>query len=540
MDLFSRKSKPAVENTEEVDSNRPKGSLRNNESLVPVPLDKEKLTFASLGLTDWICTSVKAMGYKRPTPIQQECIPAILQGRDVIGCAETGSGKTAAFALPILQELSKDIFGIFAIILTPTRELAVQISEQFTAFGTSICLRVCLVIGGVNMVHQGIELHKRPHIVIATPGRLRHHLEGPEPPNIRRTKFLVLDECDRLLAAGFQSELDVILSKINPHRQTLLFSATLTNSLSEVEQFAMTDTLRFDLTVKKRIPENLSQEYLFMPKELKNSFLVTLLRSFQQQKGDKSNVDSDEEEENELLEAILRTSQKVSKKTKKTSSLRSKSSSKRKANASLKKRTDDGNDDEENRFPFSLIIFVGSCKRCQELKEILLELNVDCVGLNSMMSQTDRLRALSRFKSKVSQVLIATDVASRGLDIPSVDVIINFDLPKVLADYVHRIGRTARAGRAGRAISFLTPHDITLLHAIEEYTAIKMTECTDIQEQDVIPNLNPVAKATRVAQQNLLERGFDEQVELFQKRKRKQRKHLLRKKARMEHENGDE
>ena len=166
-------------------------------------------SFAELGLCDWLCQSTTAIGFARPFDIQRACIPAILAGRDVLGCAETGSGKTAAFALPILHHLSQDPYGVFAIVLTPTRELATQIAEQFSALGAAMGVRVALVIGGMNMMQQAATLAQRPHVVIATPGRLRHHLESAAPPAVGRALYLVLDEADRLMAPGFASELQV-------------------------------------------------------------------------------------------------------------------------------------------------------------------------------------------------------------------------------------------------------------------------------------------------------------------------------------------
>ncbi len=155
------------------------------------------------------------MGFRKPTPIQQACIPAILSGRSVIGCAETGSGKTAAFALPILQHLSNDAYGIFALILTPTRELAVQIAEQIQALGAAAGVTYALVIGGGNMIEQSLALAKLPHFVIATPGRMRHHLLSASPPRLAQARYLVLDEADRLLAAGFSAELEAVLTAMS-------------------------------------------------------------------------------------------------------------------------------------------------------------------------------------------------------------------------------------------------------------------------------------------------------------------------------------
>ena len=463
--------------------------------------------FSGLGLCDWICKSAQAMGFKRPFDIQRVCIPAILAGHDVMGCAQTGSGKTAAFALPILQHLSQDPYGIFAIVLTPTRELAIQISEQFSALGAAMSVRTALVIGGQNMMEQGAALARRPHIVIATPGRLRHHLEGADPPNLSKALYIVLDEADRLLATGFSSELQVIISKMHPQRRTLLFSATLTSSLSELEKLAGDDTLKFDLTADQPVPEMLVQQYLFMPTQVKMCYLVAVLRSI---------IDKAEEdpEGNEVSKSVLALKEEKFKgKNKKSKSKSAKPSNQSKLLSS------------------SIMIFVGTCRRCQEIAEVLMELGIDCVALHSMMPQSRRISSLAKFKSHFSRIMVSTDVAGRGLDIPSVDLVINMDLPKIATDYVHRVGRTARAGRCGRALSMVTQYDVELVHAIEEFTKQKLEPSTEVSEDEVVSLLNPVSKATRVAQLKLLEAGFEEQAEVFTKRRRKQRRQHLRKVA---------
>jgi ATP-dependent RNA helicase DDX49/DBP8 len=171
-----------------------------------------------------------------------------------------------------------------------------------------------------------------------------------------------------------------------------------------------------------------------------------------------------------------------------------------------------------------MIIFVGTCKKCQETHETLNQLGFDSVALHSIMSQKKRIAALGKFRNQISKVLIATDVASRGLDIPSVELVLNFDLPKVAADFVHRIGRTARAGRSGRSLSFITPHDIDLVHNIENFTKTKMVESKEISDEDIVSLLNPVSKAIHKAEQKLMEVGFDEEVEGFTNRKKAQKK----------------
>lgn len=459
-------------------------------------------TFEDLGLFDWIKSSCTALGFRIPFPIQAVCIPTILEGRDVMGCAETGSGKTAAFALPILQKLSEDPYGIFALVLTPTRELAIQIKEQFDALGSPLGVRVALIIGGQNIISQGVELSKRPHVIVATPGRLRHHLESADPPYIQRVKFLVLDEADRLLSTGFETELRVILSQLPTSRQTLLFSATLNSTLLQLETMAMKSALRFDLTSEQKIPATLRQEYLFMPAQVKMCYLVGVLRNLMT---DTSEV-VDREEENEISMV--------------TKALKRKKGS--------KKNIQSSNSTSGLSLKTSIIIFTGTCKRCQETAEILNQMKIDCVALHSLLTQNRRSAALGKFKSQLCRVLVATDLAGRGLDIPSVDLVINFDLPKVSSDYIHRVGRTARAGRTGRSLSLVTQYDVELVHAIEAFTGTAWTVSKEVGDRDVAMLLNPVAKAMHSAQLRMMELGLDEKTEVFTKRRKKQNRKILR------------
>lgn len=408
----------------------------------------------------------------------------------------------------MLNELSEDPYGIFGVVLTPTRELAMQIAEQFAAFGTAISLKIALIIGGNSIVDQSVALTRRPHIVIATPGRLRHHITSADPPSFRMTRYLVLDEADRLLSSGFETDLEVIFNALPKKRNTLLFSATLTASLNILDQYTAKDTLKFDLTSRQKVPDTLLQQYLFVPAQVKICFLVGVVKRL---------ISAEEQLEDSLVEDSKAGSKKSLKFTGnavKTDKKRKKPSDEEDSLLKLKKS--------------SAIIFVGSCKRCQEICELLKQMNVDCVSLHSMMNQYDRTASLGKFKSQTCNILIATDVASRGLDIPQVDVVLNFDLPKIAADYVHRVGRTARAGRSGRSLSFITPHDVELLHTIEEYTTIKLVASVEISEEDIIPLLNPVAKAMKLSSMKLMETGFDDRVDALKKRKKKQRKLLLR------------
>lgn len=490
--------------------------------------DNEKSTsFKGLGLCNWICQATNSMGFKNPTDIQNACIPSILKGRSVIGCAETGSGKTAAFALPILQHLSIDPYGIYAVILTPTRELAIQIHEQIAAFGTHMSVRQALIIGGVSMTEQSLALTKRPHIVIATPGRLRHHLESADPPCLAKSRYLVLDEADRLLAQGFSSELESIIgAMVHPMRQTLLFSATMTSSLNELEALASAETLRFDLTATQKVPAGLKQEYMFLPAKVKLCFLVALLRKFFEESASAITADEDDGLPSSSSKAV----REICEELLEVNGSKSKLGRLKPLHGKKKTGVNGGRKTKENNTvpsSSSVIVFMSSCQRCAETAAVLNRLGIDCVSLHGMMSQHERSNSLDAFKSRRSPVLIATDVAGRGLDIPSVDLVVNADMPKVLTDYIHRVGRTARAGKVGRALSFVTQYDVDLTQALEDFIGSKLLLSREVdEERDVLPILNEVAKARKEAQLQLMEQGFEEKLEIFTNRKKKQKKKL--------------
>jgi ATP-dependent RNA helicase DDX49/DBP8 len=374
-----------------------------------------------------------------------------------------------------------------------------QISEQIQAFGSAINVRVAVIIGGMSLIEQGLQLSRKPHIVIATPGRLRHHLQTAQPPDISRAQFIVLDEADRLLSGGFADELEIILSRMSSRRKTLLFSATLTDSIEQLQCMTLSDALKFDLTLKQKIPSRLIQNYLLVPSKIKTCYLIACLKKQYSSHADAATASSLDD--------------KNLKNKKKDRSLQDLSAAERLTAPLIQ----------------SIIIFVGSCYKCQELFEILNEMNFDCVALHSLMNQTLRFSSLQRFKSHLSRILIATDVASRGLDIPDVDLVINFDLPKICADYIHRIGRTARIGKAGRALSFVTQYDIELVTDIESSTGQKMTASTEINEAELIPMLNPISKALRIAKMKLLDSGFEDSLATSKKRKRKQKRQMIKK-----------
>ena len=374
------------------------------------------------------------MGLARPTAVQAACIPAVLAGRHVVGTARTGSGKTAAFVLPILQRLAEEPCGVFALALAPTRELAFQISEQFRALGAVQGARVAVVVGGMEVGEQARQLATRPHVVVATPGRLRDHFEhDPDAPRLfKRLRFLVLDEADRILDPGFEKELQVILGPLPERRQTLLFSATMTQNLEALKRVALPDAFQFAEFEGLKTAVGLRQEYVLCPAKVKEVYLFHLLKRLEQ----------------------------------------------------LKVK--------------SAIIFVGTVKGCQLVEFLLDELDVKALALHSKQPQRRRLANLDKFRGGMAPILVATDVASRGLDIPTVDLVVNYDLPRLAQDYVHRVGRTARAGRGGLAVSLVSQYDIELVREIEGLIQEKLVEF-ETDEKTVLKDLSYVYAARRAA-----------------------------------------
>ncbi|KAM7353849.1 putative ATP-dependent RNA helicase DDX47 [Cochliomyia hominivorax] len=395
--------------------------------------DDKPLTWKELGLNDTLCKACEELKWKAPSKIQKEAIPVALQGKDVIGLAETGSGKTGAFALPILQALLDNPQRYFALILTPTRELAFQISEQFEALGSSIGVKCCVVVGGMDMVSQALQLGKKPHIIIATPGRLVDHLENLKGFNLKAIKYLVMDEADRILNMDFEVELDKILKVLPKERRTFLFSATMTKKVKKLQRASLKDPVKVEVSNKYQTVEQLQQYYIFIPVKYKDVYLVHIL--------------------NELA----------------------------------------GN---------SFMIFCSTCNNTVKTALMLRALGLAAIPLHGQMSQNKRLAALNKFKAKSRSILISTDVASRGLDIPHVDVVLNFDIPTHSKDYIHRVGRTARAGRSGKAITFVTQYDVELYQRIEHLLG-KQLPLYKCEEDEVMALQERVSEAQRTAKLEL-------------------------------------
>ena len=396
--------------------------MKGEEKTTNSSLDSNT-TFEALGLVPTLVETCHKLGYKRPTEIQAQSIPITLSSitkilfltflfcpfldRDVIALAQTGSGKTAAFALPILQALLERPQPMFACVLSPTRELAIQISEQFEALGSAIGVRCAVVVGGVDMMTQAIALSKHPHIIVGTPGRLVDHLENTKGFSMRQLKYLVLDEADRLLNMDFGEDIDKLLRAIPRERRTLLFSATMTSKVQKLQRACLSDPVRVEVSSKYSTVDTLVQSYCFLPARHKDIVLAYLLNEFT------------------------------------------------------------GN---------TIIVFVNSCKNAQRLAVVLRILGFPAIPIYGQLTQPKRLGALNKFKAGERSILLATDVASRGLDIPSVDIVINFDLPTHSKDYIHRVGRTARAGRAGKAVTMVTQYDVEYYQRIEALLGKKLSE----------------------------------------------------------------
>uniref|UniRef100_A0A0E0LNR0 RNA helicase n=1 Tax=Oryza punctata TaxID=4537 RepID=A0A0E0LNR0_ORYPU len=414
-------------------------------------------TFAELGLSQWLVDVCDSLGMRSPTAVQRQCIPPALEGRDVLGIAETGSGKTAAFALPILHRLGEDPFGVAALALAPTRELAAQLAEQFRALGAPLGLRCLAAIGGFDSLGQAKGLARRPHVVVATPGRIATLInDDPDLAKVfARTKFLVLDEADRVLDVNFEEDLRVIFGSLPKKRQTFLFSATISDNLRSLLELSGNNSYFFEAYEGFKTVDTLKQLYIHVPPDAKELYLFYLL--------------------SKMKEDNIR----------------------------------------------SVIVFVSTCRTCQYLDFLLEELGNPAVSLHSHKPQSRRLAALHNFKSSKVPVLLATDVASRGLDIQTVDLVINYDVPRCPRDYIHRVGRTARATRGGFSISFITTQrDISLLHEIEDVVG-KQLGAYDGEMRDVNKDATKVFKARRLANMKMADEGHEDKVQARKEQKKR-------------------
>jgi len=359
------------------------------------------MSFESLGLSPALGRALAEIGYATPTPIQSEAIPLALAGHDLLGGAQTGTGKTAAFVLPMLHKLSTTAVAgaprkIRVLVLTPTRELAVQVHDSIKTYGKHARVSSTVIYGGAGMVPQIDAMRRGVEILVATPGRLIDHIERGTA-RLGEVEMLVLDEADRMLDMGFLPAIKRILNRLPSKRQTLLFSATFEDSIKKLALEFMKDPREVQIAGRNAVAEMVTHIAHPVDSARKRDLLVDILSA---------------------------------------------------------------------RWQEQILVFGKTKHGCNRLAEQLEKSGITAVAIHGNKSQAQRLKALAEFKNGKARVLVATDVAARGLDIPLLPLVINFDLPMVAEDYVHRIGRTGRAGASGEAISLVSPDEGNLLRAI--------------------------------------------------------------------------
>lgn len=401
------------------------------------PTERYYVTFESLGLDRPILNALADEGYAQPTPIQAKAIPVIMQGRDVVGIAQTGTGKTAAFTLPLLHRLMKNKIKVQAnsvrvLVLSPTRELASQIEKAVRCYGAKLPLKTATVMGGVSMRPQRQKLSQGVDILVATPGRLLDLIDQ-KALDLKRVETLILDEADQMLDIGFLPAIRKVIAMVPKDRQMLLFSATMPKEIRALSKQHLKDPVEISVTPVATTADRIDQSVMHVQQPSK-MFVTSKM---------------------------------------------------------LKERTGE-----------QTIVFTRTKRGADKVAKRLIADGIDAAAIHGNKSQNQREKALAAFRSGKLPVLIATDIAARGIDVPGVNLIVNFDLPEVAEVYVHRIGRTARAGAAGQAIALCAPEERKLLRAVERLTkqeirvisapegvaAVDMSEAPETERKTGRPN----------------------------------------------------
>lgn len=367
------------------------------------------ITFKELNISEPILKALTRKGYETPTPIQAQAIPVALQERDLLGIAQTGTGKTAAFAIPVIQQLNQSDANthrrsIKALILTPTRELAIQIEECFADYTKYTNLKHTVIFGGVNQKPQVDVLRKGVDILIATPGRLLD-LIAQKHISLNHVKHFILDEADRMLDMGFIHDIKRLLPMLPKQKQTLFFSATMPGQIATLSKSILRNPVKVEVTPVSSAVDIIDQRLYFVEKKQKSELLISIL-----------------EEEHEK----------------------------------------------------SVLVFSRTKHGADKIARVLNKKGIGCEAIHGNKTQGARQRALTNFKSGKTRVVIATDIAARGIDIADLELVINYDLPDVAETYVHRIGRTGRAGKKGTALSFCTEEEHTMVRDIQKLTGKKL------------------------------------------------------------------
>jgi ATP-dependent RNA helicase RhlE len=360
-------------------------------------IEERVMTFGELGLAPELLAAVQDAGYTEPTPIQRDAIPKVLQGRDIIGLAQTGTGKTAAFTLPILQRLIGGPRRTRVLVLTPTRELAAQVEASFAKYAKHAAVSVIPVYGGVPIDPQERALRAGVDVVVATPGRLLDHLDR-QNVSFDALEFLVLDEADRMLDMGFAPQINRIVQQLPRYRQTLLFSATMPAEVEALSRKYLRKPIVVQVGRRSEAASTVTHAVYPVPRERKSALLIELLR-------------------NDQMDSVL--------------------------------------------------IFTRTKHGADRVVRHLDRAGIAAIALHADKSQSQRTRALETFKSGEARILVATDIAQRGLDVSGISHVINYDVPQQPEDYVHRIGRTGRAAQTGDAFTFMAADEIAMVRTIE-------------------------------------------------------------------------
>ena len=377
------------------------------------------VSFEGLGIAENIMQALVYAKFKVPTPIQHKCIPIGIEGKDLIGIAQTGTGKTLAFGIPMIQRLAR--YKGRGLVLLPTRELAIQVEEAFQRLGGHIGLKTAVLIGGEPIGRQKDQLKRKPHILIATPGRLLDHLMQCTI-RLDDIAILVLDEADRMLDMGFAPQINKILDKLPKERQTMLFSATMPTDIVKIATHHMKLPVRVEVAPQGTAAEDVEQEIMIVQRESKRALLETLLK----------------------------------------------------------------------KYSGTILLFSRTKHGAKKICFALRNAGHSAAEIHSNRSLAQRKDALEGFKRGKYRILVATDIAARGIDVKDIEVVINYDLPDKLEDYVHRIGRTGRAGKEGRAISFATPQEQQDIRKIERLIqkSIKVTRPDGLPVAPKAPHVN--------------------------------------------------
>lgn len=411
-------------------------------------MSETKKLFSSFSLDDELVAALNKRGILHPTPVQEHALKHLTDKKDIYAVSSTGSGKTLAYTLPVLNSLLKDDRFFYCLIILPTRELSLQVHSVISDIGAEIGLRTTLLIGGVDLLKQAKSLAARPHFIIGTPGRILHHLKNTKGVTSNSFKYLVLDECDRLLDGDFDGDVAEICKLLSP-KHTFLFTATSSKRVRNFISKSMNNPAVFG-GEESEIPSTLFQQYIHLPQKHKEAYLLSILRTTGDRMG---------------------------------------------------------------------IIFVTTCITAERIGRILKSAGIRAEAIHGNQEQSIREETVNKFRAGIYKWIVATDVAARGVDIPGIRIVINYDIPDGVREYIHRVGRTGRQSTIGRSITFVSQYDVDDFRRLEIKLNKKMEECK-IEPETIYGLLDEIDTAKREAHARMREDGVGEKVkEMRRKRK---------------------